>query len=482
MEWRVSWRNGGIKEVSGRQNGVGWRARLGVYRSRIPLLVTLRTFLRLLGLVYFIAFLSLGVQAPGLLGSHGILPFDRYLAAAHQALGTKAYTRLPSILWLHPTDGALAACWIGGALFALLAMAGFRQRAALAGCLVFWVSLCSVGQDFLSFQWDILLSEAGFLAIFADRSKVRIWLFRWLLFRLMFFSGVVKLASGDPNWRNLRALHYHYETQPLPTPLAWYLYQLPMGFQKASTVFVFFSELLVPFWFFAPRPVRHAGGAVTIAFQILISLTGNYTYFNLLAIILAMFLFIEPAAVPAARVHRAVTVALAALVGFISGMLCLQLFDLPLPPGGAEALEAASPLRIVNSYGLFAVMTTERNEIVVEGSDDGAAWKAYEFRYKPGDPERAPPVVEPYQPRLDWQMWFAALSDPQQNRWFVNLMIRLMEGEPAVVKLLEYNPFPHAPPKYVRARLFLYHFTHFGQRAWWTREERGEYLPAVSLR
>ena len=455
--------------------------------------------MRLLGLVYFIAFVSLGVQAPGLIGSHGILPFDRYLSAAHQALGTKAYTRLPTILWLHPTDGALMACWIGGTVFALIAMAGFRQRTALAGCLVLWVSVCSVGQDFLSFQWDILLSEAGFLAIFADRSKVRIWLFRWLLFRLMFFSGMVKLLSGDPNWRNLTALHYHYETQPLPTPPAWYMHQLPMTFQKASTVFVFFTELLVPFWFFAPRPVRRAGGALTLALQVLILLTGNYTYFNLLAIILAMFLFIEPGAEraraaersgavpasgegPATRLHRVVTVALTAFIGFTSGMLCLQLFDLPLPPGGAEALQAVDPLRIVNSYGLFAVMTTERNEIVVEGSDDGTAWKAYEFRYKPDDPNRAPPVVAPYQPRLDWQMWFAALSDPQQNRWFVNLVIRLMEGEPAVLKLLEYNPFPHAPPKYVRARLFLYHFTHFGQRAWWTREERGEYLPAVSLR
>ena len=194
--------------------------------------VTVRTFLRLLGSIYFFAFVSLGTQSPGLIGSHGILPYADFLSAAREALGARAYARVPTILWLHPSDGAMAACWIAGASLALAAVFGFRQRIVLAGCLVLWISLCSVGQDFLSFQWDILLSEAGFLAIFADTSRVRIWLFRWLLFRLMIFSGAVKLLSGDPAWRNLTALHYHYETQPLPTPLAWYMYQLPLGFQK----------------------------------------------------------------------------------------------------------------------------------------------------------------------------------------------------------------------------------------------------------
>ena len=342
-----------------------------------------------------------------------------------------------------------------------------------------------MGQEFLGFQWDALLSEAGFLAIFADTSRVRIFLFRWLLFRLMFFSGVVKLASGDPNWRNLTALHYHYETQPLPTPLAWYMYQLPMGFQKASTLFTFFVELLVPFWFFAPRRVRHIGGWITIGLQVLILATGNYTYFNFLTIFLALFLFIEPAAPGVSRpgrFHAKVTIMLAALIGITSGMLCLRLFDIPLPPGAPAVMRMVAPFNLVNSYGLFAVMTTERNEIIVEGSNDGAQWKAYEFKYKPGDVRRAPPIVEPLQPRLDWQMWFAALSDYRQNPWFVNFAIRLMEGEPAVLRLLRDNPFPGAPPKYVRARLYLYHFTHFGQQGWWTREERGEYLPVVSLK
>src|SRR5258708_3215921 len=227
--------------------------------------MTVRTFLRMLGIVYFIAFTSFGIQAIGLVGSQGILPFREYLGAARQQLGSAAYWDAPTVLWLHPTDGALRIVWIAGAVLALVAVTGFRQRTALAGCLVLWLSVCAVGQDFLSFQWDILLSEAGFLALFADASPVRVFLFRWLIFRLMFFSGAVKLLSGDSTWRSLTALRYHYETQPLPTPPAWYMHQLPAALQKVSTVFVFGTELLVPFLFFGPRRIRRIAAWITIA-------------------------------------------------------------------------------------------------------------------------------------------------------------------------------------------------------------------------
>ena len=183
----------------------------------------MRTFLRALGLIYFVAFLSFGMQSSGLIGPRGILPFCEYLRSARDALGVAAYWNVPTLLWLHPTGAALKAVWMTGCLWASMALLGRWQRAAMAVCLVLWLSLCCVGQEFLSFQWDVLLSEAGFLAIFAGASRVRIWLFRWLLFRLMFFSGAVKLLSGDPNWRDFKALTYHYYTQPLPTPLAWYM-------------------------------------------------------------------------------------------------------------------------------------------------------------------------------------------------------------------------------------------------------------------
>jgi hypothetical protein len=365
--------------------------------------------LRLLGLVYFVAFVSFGIQAQGLIGVHGILPFEDYLKAVKEALHSAAYWNVPTLLWMFPNDSAMLALWLTGCLWALIAVFGKWQRAAMVVCLVLWISLCSVGQDFYSFQWDILLCEAGFLAIFADVARVRIWLFRWLLFRLMFFSGMVKLLSADTTWRGLSALTYHYYTQPLPTPLAWYMQQLPAWFQKASVGFVFVVELAVPFLFFAPRRLRHIAAWLTIALQVLILLTGNYTFFNFLTIFLCMWLFIEPD--EHCRASRPVTIGLAVVIGILSGLTCLQLFSIHLPPGGEAIVRTADPLRIVNSYGLFAVMTTTREEIIVEGSNDGVNWKAYEFPFKPGNVYRPPPIAVPYQPRLDWQMWFAALGD-----------------------------------------------------------------------
>jgi hypothetical protein len=459
--------------------------------------VTVRTFLRVLGFVYFIAFTSFGIQAMGLIGSKGILPIGEYFEAVRATLSTSAWWKVPSVLWLGWSDGAVRAVWILGAILAALAVVGRRQKLALAGCLVLWLSVCSAGQDFLSFQWDILLVEAGFLALFADCSAVRVWLFRWLLFRLMFFSGVVKLLSEDPTWRGLTALSFHYETQPLPTPVAWYLNQLPMGFQKASTALVFVAELLIPFLFLGPRRLRHVAGYITIGLQALIICSGNYTFFNILTIALTMWLFIEvkyreadgtnsPSGTPShrPRLHRVVSALVATFVFGISGLLCLETFS-ALPPGGAAILRAVEPLHLVSSYGLFAQMTTTRPEIVVEGSTDGDNWRAYEFRYKPGDLLRAPPVVAPHQPRLDWQMWFAALGNYEQNPWFVNFCARLLQGSPEVLSLLQNNPFPNAPPRYIRAQVYDYHFSTPEERraegVWWHRELKGDYLPAFSL-
>jgi hypothetical protein len=443
--------------------------------------VTIRAFLRVLGLVYFIAFVSFGVQALGLIGARGILPLRDYLDALRA--GGTAFHAAPMVFWwTGASDAAIRAVWIGGAIAAAVAVWGRRfQRTALALCLVLWISVCVAGQDFLSFQWDILLSEAGFLAIFASDARIIIWIFRWLLFRLMFFSGVVKLTSGDPTWRDLTAMLYHYETQPLPTPVAWYMHQLPLAFQKFSTAFTFLAELLVPMLFFAPRPVRRIAAAITVALQLLILTTGNYTFFNWLAIALCLWLVIEPRERPRSRWERTRNIAVAALIGVSSGTLVLGAFGIPAP-GGGLVLHIVEPFRIVNSYGLFAVMTTERPEIIVEGSNDGVTWAAYEFKYKPGDVHRRPPVVAPHQPRLDWQMWFAALGSYQQNRWFVDFVIRLLQGEPTVIHLLAWNPFPYAPPKYIRARVYLYHFTTWGSHDWWTREDRGLYLPPVSLK
>jgi len=456
---------------------------------------TVGNFLRAMGAIYTVAFVSFGVQASGLVGSRGISPATAFLEAAREQLGARAYWEFPNLLWLHPADWTIAALWILGALCGLIALAGWKQRAALAGCWMLWLSVCYIGQDFFSYQWDMLLLEAGFLAMFAGRSVVRVWLFRLLIFRLMFSSGAVKLASGDLAWRGLTAMGFHYETQPLPTPLAWYMHQLPAAFHRASTVMVFVIELAVPFLFFAPRRLRVIGAWMTIGLQVLILLTGNYAFFNWLTIALCGWLFVEPEAYPRSEprtdtgIPASVQVlrhwcdaVLAIVVGPLALMALAEVCTIPIPAPGLRWMELVGPLRIVNSYGLFAVMTTTRPEIIVEGSNDGENWQAYEFRDKPGDVRRAPPIVAPHQPRLDWQMWFAALGTVQQNRWFLAFVEKLLRGEPAVLGLMAYNPFPQAPPGFIRARVFQYHFTHFGEKPWWRREEQGVYLPPVSLR
>jgi predicted DCC family thiol-disulfide oxidoreductase YuxK len=458
--------------------------------------IAVRWFFRCLGLIYAIAFLSLEVQIAGLIGTHGILPAVRFVAAIRENLGGWAWLRVPTIFLWGAGDTALRLACVGGAVASLAIILGFVRRTALVLAFVLYLSLVHAGQTFLSFQWDYLLLEAGFLAIFLRPVLVRVWLFRWLLFRLMLLSGALKLLSHDPNWRNLTALRYHYETQPLPTPFAWYFHQLPMSCQKLSWAFLFFVELMVPFLLFAPRRVRFFAGGATILLQALIFLTGNYTFFNLLTVSLCLLLFDDAAfrRVPQAPVprlksttlQRAVSAALVAFILLASGFELLETFSGAMPRAAATALNAIAPFGVLNTYGLFAVMTTSRPEIVVEGSNDGQTWLEYGFKYKPGDLKRRPVWVQPYQPRLDWQMWFAALDGYQSQPWFANLLARLLEGSPDVLALVAKNPFPGAPPRYIRAQLYDYHFTTAIERRtsgnWWRRDFKGEYFPAVSLR
>ena len=480
-------------------------------------------FLRLLGLVYVIAFLSLRVQVVGLIGAHGILPVSDFLQAVHRSFGSEGYRLFPTLAWIGSNDAALKLLCSIGALFGLLVMLGVGTGPALALAWLCYLSLVTVGQAFLSFQWDILLLETGFLAIFlvpwrlleppwrsgtSRVSTVIVWLERWLLFRLMFLSGAVKLLSNDPTWRDLTALDYHYWTQPLPTPVAWYAAQLPAWFQRMSVIGVFTLELGVPFLILTPRRLRRAGAALIVGFQLLIALTGNYCFFNLLTIILCVLLLedaffsrwlptqlvnrltegagAERRAFLVAPVRKVIRAVLAMLILMISGSEMLGTFKQGAVPSFARQLVSwQAPFDLANTYGLFAVMTTSRIEIVVEGSNDGQIWQAYDFKYKPGNVARSLPWVAPYQPRLDWQMWFAALGSYQENPWFSNFMIRLLQGTPEVTALLASNPFHNAPPHYIRAVAYDYHFTDFSARQatsdWWRRERKGLYFPEVSL-
>jgi lipase maturation factor 1 len=348
-------------------------------------------------------------------------------------------------------------------------------------------------------------------------------------------SGAVKLLSGDPNWRNFSALDYHFHTQPLPTVIAWYVDKLPRAFEHFSTILVLAIELGVPFLFFMPRRVRHFGAWCMIGLQIFIFLTGNYTFFNLLTVAICFFLFddrefqwtarfspgkrglttLSPPVndsrhveqsqrtersvpffrarsslllvdAPPNRIQRALIALLAGFIVMLGVGRLIEAFTGDAPEPLKLLVRVASPFEIVNSYGLFAVMTTTRPEIIVEGSMDGENWTPYVFRYKPGPLDRAPRWIEPFQPRLDWQMWFAALGNYRQNLWFVGFVVRLLEGSKDVEALLETNPFPDHPPHYVRAMVFEYSFTDFETRrktgAWWKREPIGVYLPPVGMK
>jgi len=457
-------------------------------------------FQRLFGLIYLSAFVSFGVQAQGLIGSHGILPLADLTSRIADHVGAERFFLMPMVFWASASDFTIkAVCW-GGAALSLLLVFNVLPRICLVLLFVLYLSLFYAGQTFMTFQWDTFLLEGGFLALVLSFATMPgIWLLRWLLFRFMFMSGVVKLASGDPNWWNLTALSYHFQTQPLPTPLAWYAAHAPAGVLEFATGATFFVELALPFLIFAPRRLRFGAASGFLLLETLILLTGNYNWFNLQTMLLCLLLFDDQALrsvlpkrwlafVPlrAKTPSKPVRIGIGVLTGLI---VFTSLVEMDARFGGApptfaqDIAEIAEPLHIVSAYGLFSVMTTHRNEIVVEGSDDGVSWKEYAFRYKPGNVARAPGWNIPHQPRLDWQMWFAALDDPRRLPWVWSFMTRLLQNEPTVTALLETNPFPDKPPAYVRAAFYEYTFSDGAQKGiWWKRRLIGLYFPSVHLK
>jgi hypothetical protein len=445
---------------------------------------------QLLGLVYLVAFLSLLVQVRGLYGSRGILPIASHVGWLRQHFGRPAWQSYPTLFWLRADDRFLTGCAAAGAALALLLVAGVWPLPLLVLLWLLYLSFATVGREFLSYQWDALLLEAGFMTIFLALapSPLAGVVYPFFIFRFMFSAGVVKLTSGDPNWRNLRALCYHYQTQPLPNRPGWYAHQLPEWAQKLSTLGTFFFELAVPFLALGPAPMRLAGCLLLILFQGLILTTGNYGFFNLLTIVLCVPLlddrYLAPLGFgPAPAVELSLTGYLVSAV-FLAVLLlnALQVLRLFVRPGWSGRIMAAlQPWWISNPYGLFAVMTTDRFEFVIEGSADGESWLPYEFRWKPGDPARPPRQAAPHQPRLDWQMWFAALNPTTLEPWLLNLLRLLLQGSPPVLALFHSVPFPDAPPKHIRVRIYRYHFTDPATRQssgrWWDRRELGASAP-----
>ena len=484
--------------------------------------VARRWFLRAVGLIFLIAFVSLWVQIDGLIGSNGITPVREFLPAARAQLGDRALSILPTLCWFNSSDAFFHFLCGGGVILSLVLIVGIAPALSLVGLVAFYLSLTIAGQTFLSFQWDILLIEIGFLSIFlapwrlwpkrgvdAPVSRAALFLLKVLLFKLLVMSGVVKLTSGDDSWWDLTALDYHYWSQPLPTVIGWWADQSPEWFKKFSVAFCLVVEIIVPFFIWAPRRLRLIAGGLLVFLQIMIAATGNYCFFNLLTIALCLLLIDdavwrqengtftrlrEATARQADRRYKhwdRLSNYAAAIVIVLTLPLNVRVIYSAFEPEAewsqllGRMYARAETFRIVNGYGLFRVMTKDRREIVIEGSADGIDWQPYEFKWKPGDVNRAPGWCAPHQPRLDWQMWFAALGSYRQNPWFVQLVTSLLHGKPQVAALFERNPFPQNPPSYVRAALYRYRFTtaeeHRETGAWWKRQELGEYLPSVSL-
>lgn len=458
-------------------------------------------FLRLVGVVFLFAFWSLHSQMLGLAGSHGLIPAAQVMQGMRAELGLRAVWIAPSILWLNASDA-----WIGwtsslGIVFSLLLifggwLGGWVQRGATAVCFVLYLSLVSIAQPFTSFQWDALLLKTAFLALFAG-TPLMVWAGRLLAFRLMFESGCVKLLSGDPNWRNLHALRFHFMTQPLPNPVAWYVYQFPGWLLDLLTFLTLAFELGCPWLLFFPRRARHIGATLLIMLQLLIMATGNYAFFNWLTIAICLLAFDDRTLRPLYSILRRSVVTVRSIVArrvsaailavlIVLGAVQVLAFFAPYASAPFSPLyRLAASFQVLNSYGLFAVMTTTRPELIYEGSEDGEHWSEYSFPYKPGDVKRVLPMVAPFQPRLDWQLWFAALDGSyEEDRWTGNLAVRLLQGDRAVLNLLEKAPFEQ-PPKYVRVALYDYWFTDMAERrktgAVWNRRFEKLYLPAISL-
>jgi len=482
-------------------------------------------FLRLLGFVYLVAFVSLAVQITGLVGTHGVLPAGEFLAQVHQRYGASAYYNWPTLAWISTSDAWLSTlCW-GGAAASLFLIAGMVPTATAALLWLLYLSLTTAGQVFLEFQWDSLLLETGLLAVLyaplSWRERIRdaaeppmivrwaIWL---LAFKLTFLSGITKILSGDPTWANWTALSYHYATQPIPAWTSWYMYQLPPWVHYWSTGATLLIELGVSWLIFLPprfRRVRLTACALMILLQGGIAATGNYGFFNLLTIVLYFALLddrtlgrllprprardeqTEPeygddsthitTAGYASRVVTVLRLGTAVCIAVLSVMTLFREMDRTRRVRGVFDRGVAgtvfawvAPFNSVNGYGLFRVMTTQRPEIVIEVSTDGAVWKEQEFRWKPGNVVRRPPFVEPHMPRLDWQMWFAALDPLSAQEWLLPLAARVVSGEPAVTRLLGPNPLEGRLPRFVRLAYYQYHFTSSPERAktgaWWKRE------------
>jgi hypothetical protein len=454
-----------------------------------------------LSAIYLIAFAVALRQFPALCGERGLEPAPRFL-------GFVRFLQAPSLFHWGYSDARLrVASWIGIAV-SLALLLGLPQAAALPVTMLAWFvlwalyqSIVNVGGTFYGFGWETLLLEAGFLAIFLGNAEIApplpvILAFRWLGFRVEFGAGLIKLR-GDPCWRNLTCMEFHHETQPMPNPLSWFFHHLPRPIHRMEAVGNFVAQLVLPFGLFLPQPFATAAGLLMIGTQLYLVVSGNYAWLNWITIVVMLSAIADPVARlilplgPTAFVGTPLWF-VAAVVLLTLLVVALSYFPVRNLLSRHQAMNASfDPFRLVNTYGAFGSVSRVRDEVIVEGTlaeDPGPAaeWREYGFKGKPGDVRRMPPQVAPYHLRLDWLMWFLPLSPAHGDRWFVPFLTRLLEGDPPTLALLRKNPFPEAPPRFVRARLFRYRFTSWREwrstGAWWTRTPIGDFVRPIRLR
>jgi hypothetical protein len=457
-------------------------------------------FQRALASIYVIAFFVAARQFAPLLGRRGLLPIPDYVRAV-------SFQRAPSLFHIRYSDRLFAAVAWSGVALAVAALVGLPDAWPIPLTMLLWaalwalyLSIVNVGQTFYSFGWETLLLETGFLAIFLGPAWTAppltlMWLLRWLLFRVEFGAGLIKIR-GDRCWRDLTCLYYHHETQPMPGPLSWYFHHLPKPLHRAEVLGNHFAQLVVPFLLFFPQPVATVAGLVILTTQSWLLLSGNFSWLNVLTMTLAVASLDDAALgwiLPLGRPalvsepwHQWLVVGATIVIVVLSYRPARNLLS------RRQLMNSSfDPLHLVNTYGAFGSITKERYEIVVEGTDEaaltpGTAWREYEFKAKPGDVRRRPPQYAPYHLRLDWLMWFAAMSSPRHHEWFVPLVVKLLEADAPTLRLLHSDPFAGARPRFIRATLYLYRFTtpreRHESRAWWVRSRVEEYLQPVGLR
>ena len=458
-------------------------------------------FLHGLAAIYLVAFVAAARQGPALVGSRGLTPVPTFLRRVR-------LRRAPSVFHLHWSDQFfLTVCWSGAALSALC-LVGATARLPLAVTMLVWLvvwalylSVVNVGQLWWSFGWESLLCEVGFLAVFLGNAatappRLGMLLLVWVLFRLEFGAGLIKMR-GDACWRDLTCLYYHHETQPMPGPLSWFFHHLPRPLHRVEVAANHVTQLVVPFGLFLPQPVSGVCAAVMLVTQLWLVASGNFAWLNWLAVLLAASAL--PDAWWSALLPRPVeewlvpsqagltpypwvvaVVLLTALVLVLSWRPVRNM----LSPG--QAMNASfEPLRLVNTYGAFGSVSKIRHEVALEGLDEEGVWREYGFAGKPGDPGRWPRQFAPYHLRLDWQMWFVALSARYGWPWLPRLLRRLLEADPGALGLLRHDPFGGRRPAAVRAVLWRYRYTTWAElretRACWHREPVGELVAPVTL-